>query len=89
MASDAPSLSEAKAPPVPMTPEEQVLFARFLRERLPKPEGAEWHAIHTFTDYSRRVLKRPDLTFWRDLSAEDGRRVMQAAAREYPPSRPA
>lgn len=67
-----------------MTPEEQVLFARHLRERLPKPEGARWHHTFAFTEYAARVLERPRLAFWRDLSAEDARVVMVAASREYP-----
>lgn len=67
----------------PFGPAEQALFARELRQRLPKPEGAKWHDPYAFTTYAAQVLKKP-VAFWRDLNLEDARAVMKAVRRDYP-----
>lgn len=67
-----------------MTEAEQAQFAAFLRDRIPKPPGAKWHGIYTFTDFAARVLALPGLLHWRGLSKEQASEVMQAARREYP-----
>ena len=66
-----------------LTYDEQQDFARFLRGRLPKPEGAKWHAIHALTEFSAAVLDRPVL-HWRDLDKAEARTVLKAAAEQYP-----
>lgn len=63
-----------------MTPEEQDRFAAFMREHIPKPEGEKWHRLYFITEQARRVLKR-SITHWRDLSADEARRVMKAVQR--------
>lgn len=67
-----------------MTAQEQTQFARFLRERLPLPEGHKEQPTYFATDYARRALRLPALLHWRDLSREQASEVMQAARREYP-----
>lgn len=68
----------------PMTLIEQDQFAAFLRARLPKPEGEEWHPVHLFTHYAARVLGLPGLLHWRGLTRAQACTVMQAARREHP-----
>ncbi len=60
-----------------MTPAQQEAFAAFMREHIPKPQGEKWHPLYFISERASRVLGRP-VTHWRDLSAEDARRVMKA-----------
>lgn len=64
-------------------PNEQVLFAREMRQRLPKREGAAYHDLYAFTQYAAKVLGQP-VAFWRDLSLKDARAVIKALRAEYP-----
>lgn len=66
-------------PPPPFGDEEQAQFARFLRERLPRPL-----TLYALTEYARRVLGLPTLLHWRGLTRAQAQQVMQAAQREYP-----
>ncbi len=66
-----------------MNPEQQEKFAAHMRACLPKPEGAEWHALYFITDFAAKTLKRRVL-HWRDLSLEDARTVMRAASKLKP-----
>lgn len=63
-----------------MTDLEQRKFAAYLRNHIPKPPGEKYHHPMTiFTEFSARTLGKP-VSHWRDLSVDDARTVMKAAA---------
>ncbi|MVN88339.1 hypothetical protein GO986_16460 [Deinococcus sp. HMF7620] len=67
-----------------MTDEEQVQFARYLRQHIPKLAGQKYHALYTFTEYARQALGLKRLLHWRGLTKAQASAVLAACQAEYP-----